>query len=148
MLRELLWTEKIQWRVCVLYPVVVVVFACYVLSLGWWNRLYDGLARGYEGKQKTHTWFWWGKCLGIQDDFVFIIKLVLSDLGYNGDRRKKLAEDGVQFIALILFSFCCIWMCTGVRYDVVIGRPKRAGRRTTSQLLLFRNVVHQLFIVW
>jgi len=44
--------------------------------------------------------------LGIQADFVFIITLVLSELGYDDDRRKKLAEDGVQFMALILFWFC------------------------------------------
>jgi hypothetical protein len=40
--------------------------------------------------------------------FVFIITLVLSELGYGGERRKKLAEDDVQFVALILFWFCCI----------------------------------------
>ena len=45
--------------------------------------------------------------MGIQGDFVFIIRLVLSELGYDGERRKKLAEDGVQFMALILFWFCC-----------------------------------------
>lgn len=44
--------------------------------------------------------------MGIQADFVFIITLVLSELGYDDDRRKKLAEDGVQFMALILFWFC------------------------------------------
>lgn len=31
---------------------------------------------------------------------------------------------------------------------MVIGRPKRGGRRTTGQILLCRNVVHELFMVW
>jgi hypothetical protein len=39
---------------------------------------------------------------------VLIITLVLSELGYDGDSRKKLAADGVRFMALILFWFCCI----------------------------------------